>query len=180
MGRTKWKQDEVERMLSFIEQCGHAEQLMASTRRRNKSIYIAVAGNLKKKRTPEQCRSKFKQLKAKFKIALKARQNNPRKTGYSFPHFEQFERLWEAAGRPQWEDRRNKGSSGEQCRPQEEPVETANMPSLAGTPGSTNKGFLNAITSLEAQWHSTKRTMMHRIQRLAQDMKCVEEQLSVP
>ncbi|XP_048345349.1 uncharacterized protein LOC125428767 isoform X2 [Sphaerodactylus townsendi] len=105
---TFWQREEVDRMLHFVERRGYAGRLMASTHLENKSVYVEIARNLQDggyERTLEQCRTKFKKLKSVFMDAMESWQGIPPKTRRP-PHFAQLLRLWEAAGRPRWEDRR--------------------------------------------------------------------------
>lgn len=67
-GRACWSNDEIKTMLDFIKD-KNGYKLLDSKRQRNIELYNAITGHMKARgftKTPEQCRSKFKVLKAKY------------------------------------------------------------------------------------------------------------------
>ncbi|XP_054826079.1 uncharacterized protein LOC129336509 [Eublepharis macularius] len=130
-----WKDREVEALLDLLLESGKAARIMCSSHLPTKSLFSRVARQLGARgypRSADQCRSKFKRIKADFFGALEHWQGIPRMTARP-PYFAQMRRLWEQAGRPSWEDRRHAAVQRgiERARPQvreeeeEEEVEEA-------------------------------------------------------
>ncbi|XP_054838022.1 uncharacterized protein LOC129331472 isoform X2 [Eublepharis macularius] len=92
---------------------------MSSTHFKNRTIYRRLSTVLHRHgfpRSPEQCRTKFKKLKSDFLGSLEAWQGIPRASGCVWRHSAMM-RLWEAAGRPRWEDRCFEGANTETAIP---------------------------------------------------------------
>ncbi|XP_054832747.1 uncharacterized protein LOC129341878 [Eublepharis macularius] len=118
-----WRDLEVEALLDLLLQSGRASRIMGSHHLPTKAIFARVARQLAAKgwpRTADQCRSKFKRVKADFFAAMEQWQGIPRMSARP-PFFADMRRLWEAAGRPSWEDRRQAAGQGEQGIPPAEP-----------------------------------------------------------
>ncbi|XP_037981358.1 uncharacterized protein LOC119696004 isoform X2 [Motacilla alba alba] len=104
-----WTQEEVSRLLSLVVESGEAALLMASTSRSNEALWRQISHGLAAagyRRSVAQCRSKWKALKQAFhserETYRRAELHSPRLP----PHYRAMKRIWEAAGRPVFGERR--------------------------------------------------------------------------
>ncbi|XP_033020510.1 uncharacterized protein LOC117055210 [Lacerta agilis] len=106
-----WTQQEIACLLAFIGGCRQVTLLMASTSRPNEALWreisrrLALAGY---SRNVAQCRSKWKALKQAFYSEWETRrqQGGGRPAPQATPHYKTMKRIWEAAGRPVFGERR--------------------------------------------------------------------------
>lgn len=103
----------MQRLLEILQEAGAGEAVMPSTHLQTAGLFARAARRLTAEgfpRSGEQCRAKFKRLKASFFEALEKWEANPAVKRRP-PFFQLLSRLWEQAERPSWRDRRPPGES---------------------------------------------------------------------
>nr|XP_023963666.1 uncharacterized protein LOC101952008 isoform X2 [Chrysemys picta bellii] len=107
-----WTQQEISCLLALIKGSGEVTLLMASTSRPNEALWRAISQGLAAagySRNVAQCRSKWKALKQAFysewETCQQAGGHSPRVP----PHYKAMEKIWKAAGRPVFGERRLPG-----------------------------------------------------------------------
>lgn len=107
-----WTQAEVSTLLALVEGSGEAALLMASTSRPNEALWQEISQGLMVagyERTVAQCRSKWKALKQDFHSARATRRRAGHHSPRLPPHYRAMKRIWKAAGRPVFGERRMPG-----------------------------------------------------------------------
>ncbi|KYO43817.1 trihelix transcription factor GT-2-like [Alligator mississippiensis] len=104
-----WSPQEVGCLLALIRGCGAVGLLMASTSRPNEARWREISRGLAAAgygRSVAQCRAKWKALKQAFYSERETRRQPGARPPRTPPHYRAMERLWEAAGRPVFGERR--------------------------------------------------------------------------
>lgn len=99
-------------LLALIRGCGAVGLLMASTSRPNEARWREISRGLAAAgygRSVAQCRAKWKALKQAFYSERETRRQPGARPPRTPPHYRAMERLWEAAGRPVFGERRLPG-----------------------------------------------------------------------
>ncbi|XP_039401009.1 uncharacterized protein LOC120408304 isoform X2 [Mauremys reevesii] len=104
-----WTQQEISCLLALIKGSGEVTLLMASTSRPNEALWREISQGLAAagySRNVAQCRSKWKALKQAFysewETCRQAGGHSPRVP----PHYKTMKKIWKAAGRPIFGERR--------------------------------------------------------------------------
>ncbi|XP_030422854.1 uncharacterized protein LOC115653568 isoform X1 [Gopherus evgoodei] len=107
-----WTQQEISCLLALIKSSGEVTLLMASTSRPNEALWREISQGLAAagySRNVAQCRSKWKALKQAFysewETCRQAGGHSPRLP----PHYKTMKKIWKAAGRPVFGERRLPG-----------------------------------------------------------------------
>ncbi|KAM9138795.1 undifferentiated embryonic cell transcription factor 1 isoform 2-T2 [Pangshura tecta] len=104
-----WTQQEISCLLALVKGSGEVTLLMASTSRPNEALWREISQGLAAagySRNVAQCRSKWKALKQAFysewETCQQAGGHSPRVP----PHYKTMKKIWKAAGRPVFGERR--------------------------------------------------------------------------
>ncbi|XP_036594686.1 uncharacterized protein LOC118831442 [Trichosurus vulpecula] len=108
-----WTQQEISCLLTLIQDSGEVTLLMASTSRPNEALWKSISQGLGASgygRSVAQCRSKWKALKQAFYSEWETSRQAGGPSPQPPPHYRTMKRLWKAAGRPVFGERRLPGS----------------------------------------------------------------------
>ncbi|XP_051821179.1 uncharacterized protein LOC127540490 isoform X2 [Antechinus flavipes] len=108
-----WTQQEISCLLTLIQDSGEVTLLMASTSRPNEALWQSISQGLGASgygRSVAQCRSKWKALKQAFYSEWETSRQAGAPSSQPPPHYRTMKRLWKAAGRPVFGERRLPGS----------------------------------------------------------------------
>ncbi|XP_027695384.1 uncharacterized protein LOC114026012 isoform X3 [Vombatus ursinus] len=108
-----WTQQEISCLLTLIQDSGEVTLLMASTSRPNEALWQSISQGLGASgygRSVAQCRSKWKALKQAFYSEWETSRQAGGPSPQPPPHYRTMKRLWKAAGRPVFGERRLPGS----------------------------------------------------------------------
>ncbi|XP_074052285.1 uncharacterized protein LOC141495164 isoform X2 [Macrotis lagotis] len=108
-----WTQQEISCLLTLIQDSGEVTLLMASTSRPNEALWQSISQGLGASgygRSVAQCRSKWKALKQAFYSEWETSRQAGGPSSQPPPHYRTMKRLWKAAGRPVFGERRLPGS----------------------------------------------------------------------
>ncbi|XP_072463027.1 uncharacterized protein [Notamacropus eugenii] len=107
-----WTQQEISCLLTLIQDSGEVTLLMASTSRPNEALWQSISQGLGASgygRSVAQCRSKWKALKQAFYSEWETSRQAGGPSPQPPPHYRTMKRLWKAAGRPVFGERRLPG-----------------------------------------------------------------------
>ncbi|XP_050799624.1 uncharacterized protein LOC127046517 isoform X3 [Gopherus flavomarginatus] len=107
-----WTQQEISCLLALIKGSGEVTLLMASTSRPNEALWREISQGLAAagySRNVAQCRSKWKALKQAFYSEWETCRQAGGHSPHLPPHYKTIKKIWKAAGRPVFGERRLPG-----------------------------------------------------------------------
>nr|XP_020832770.1 uncharacterized protein LOC110201458 isoform X2 [Phascolarctos cinereus] len=173
-----WTQQEISCLLTLIQDSGEVTLLMASTSRPNEALWQSISQGLGASgygRSVAQCRSKWKALKQAFYSEWETSRQAGGPSSQPPPHYRTMKRLWKAAGRPVF---------GERRLPEEPPALVPEIPvrpdlvpqgareeptHVSGLQGPGMVNLLQNMQELLVQILRTSRQQQALLESLAQD-----------